>query len=146
MELIRKEICGGQSSGKTLIANYISNKMTGRTMTIIEEDFFMGANLNQRKKSLSLDKETLLTDQKSNFTQENKLRLIEFSQIESYDWEKFCEIIQKLKNKESTLAPKFDTDNDRLLCFKKDFRRGKIRTRGNNNSSWHVYFQQARAS
>ena len=80
-------ICGGQSCGKTKIANYFLNKID-KSILISERDFYKGSHNIKRRKSYEEKELFMISDDNNEYSKDRKKKLVNLSDPECYDWNK----------------------------------------------------------
>ena len=96
-------IAGGHASGKRKISEYIYNHIK-RSDTICEMSFFKPGD---KDRQLSKEDEYLIKDYYF-YNKERRLYLIDICNPNSYDYDKFYEILKKLSEGEKVKIPYFD--------------------------------------
>lgn len=107
-------ICGGQSSGKSLISLYIK-KHIKNCILISEKDFFIGNT--DRRKSLDDHKNNKFTelnkqDESEDFPNSRKHRLIDTNNIKNFDIDGLKKVIASIKEGKQTKVQGWDKDKN----------------------------------
>jgi uridine kinase len=103
-------ISGGQASGKKKISQYFHNQIK-RSDTICEMSFFKPED---KKRKLPLEDEYLIKDYDF-YDKERRLYLIDICNPDSYDYDKFYEILRNLKEGQKVKIPYFDEKNSKFI-------------------------------
>lgn len=103
-------ISGGQASGKKKISQYFHNQIK-RSDTICEMSFFKPED---KKRKLPLEDEYLIKDYDF-YDKERRLYLIDICNPDSYDYDKFYEILRSLKEGQKVKIPYFDEKNSKFI-------------------------------
>ena len=103
-------ISGGQASGKKKISQYFHNQIK-RSDTICEMSFFKPED---KKRKLPLEDEYLIKNYDF-YDKERRLYLIDICNPDSYDYDKFYEILQNLKEGKKVEIPYFDEKNSKFI-------------------------------
>ena len=96
-------ISGGQASGKKKISQYFNNQIK-RSDTICEMSFFKPGD---KERKISPEDEYLIKDYDF-YDKERRLYLIDICNPDSYDYDKFYEILQNLNEGQKVKIPFFD--------------------------------------
>ena len=103
-------ISGGQASGKKKISQYFHNQIK-RSDTICEMSFFKPED---KKRKLPLEDEYLIKDYDF-YDKERRIYLIDICNPDSYDYDKFYEILRNLKEGQKVKIPYFDEKNSKFI-------------------------------
>ena len=103
-------ISGGQASGKKKISQYFHNQIK-RSDTICEMSFFKPVD---KKRKLPLEDEYLIKNYDF-YDKERRLYLIDICNPDSYDYDKFYEILKNLKDGQKVKIPYFDEKNSKFI-------------------------------
>ena len=98
-------ISGGPASGKTKISQYF-HKFIRRSETICEMSFF-NPNENSRNKNKDLEE---LTQDYDKYNKKRRLYLIDLCNPNSFDYDKFYQILQDLREGKKVQIPYFDEE------------------------------------
>ena len=106
-------ICGGQSSGKSLISLYIK-KHIKNCILISEKDFFIGNTADRRKSEENKGKFTDLNkqDEGEDFPIARKQRLIDTNNIKNFDIDGMKKVIDSIKEGKQTKVQGWDKDKN----------------------------------
>lgn len=106
-------ICGGQSSGKSLISLYIK-KHIKNCILISEKDFFIGNTADRRKSEENKGKFTDLNkqDESEDFPIARKQRLIDTNNIKNFDIDGMKKVIASIKEGKQTKVQGWDKDKN----------------------------------
>ena len=106
-------ICGGQSSGKSLISLYIK-KHIKNCILISEKDFFIGNTADRRKSEENKGKFTDLNkqDEGEDFPIARKQRLIDTNNIKNFDIDGMKKVIASIKEGKQTKVQGWDKDKN----------------------------------
>ena len=100
-------ICGGQSSGKSLISLYLK-KHVKDAIILTEKDFFIGNK--DRRKSLDDKGKTIESSFNDDYPIVRKNRLIEINNIKNFDLQALKIALTSIKNKEITNVQSWDKE------------------------------------
>ncbi len=100
-------ICGGQSSGKSSISQYLQKNLP-HTAIISEKDFFIGSK--ERRKSTVEEKMNILNMTDDEYSVSRKHRLVEINSYKNFDWDGLSNVICQFKNKEVVQIPTWDKE------------------------------------
>lgn len=102
-------ICGGQSSGKSMISAYLKKHLTN-SYIISEKDFFIGNK--ERRKSITDDKLKFidLHNDDDGYSNLRKQRLVETNSIKCFDLDSMYIAIKNIKEGKVTKIQSWDKD------------------------------------
>ncbi len=103
-------ICGGQSSGKSIISAYLK-KHINSSLIISEKDFFVG---NQEKKKSLVDEKLkyLEANEEDEYPNFRKNRLVETNNLKCFDFEALKSNLNSLKIGNSTKFQSWDKEKN----------------------------------
>ena len=101
-------ISGGPACGITTISNYFSSRIL-KSEIIKELSFFKANSLNNLSNNLDKENEYLIKDC-NNYSKKRRLYLIDICSPDSFDYDKFFEILNTLKKGEKIRIPFFDEE------------------------------------
>lgn len=102
-------ICGGQSSGKSVISSYLKKHLK-HSKIICEKDFFIGNK--DRRKSLAEEKlkNIDLNNENDEYPNTRKHRLVETNSIQCFDFETFKSNLESVQKGNVTKFQKWDKE------------------------------------
>lgn len=102
-------ICGGQSSGKSMISMYL-NKHLENTVIVSEKDFFIGNK--ERRRSTADEKMSILNMADDDYSTTRKHRLAEVNNLKNFDWDSLVNVICQFKKGEIAKVPTWDKEKN----------------------------------
>lgn len=103
-------ICGGQSSGKSMITAYLKKHINASTI-ISEKDFFIGNR--DRRKSLADEKSKYIeVNEEDDYPNFRKNRLVETNSIKCFDFDALKSNLMSLKSGKSTKFQSWDKEKN----------------------------------
>jgi len=105
-------ICGGQSSGKSLITLYLTKHLKG-ALVVSEKDYFIGTS-KERRKSFNEDKLQILNSSDDDYSVKRKHRLVETNSLRCFDWESLKNSLINLRKGNVTNFQSWDKEKNEM--------------------------------